>query len=485
MFSSFALVQGCNCTAFVFVAVNLATFSYGTCIGWLSPATPTLQSRVTAVGRNDVTEDDTSWLRSLVFLGFLCGIPFFCYVSDKFGRKVAGLSTAVPAIISWLIIILGSSTKLVLVGRFFAGLSAGGVLLIVPIYVAEISEDSLRGALGTQVAIFADAGILFSYVVGPYSSYHDFAIICLAVPVTFLATFLWMPETPVYFMVKGEFKKARRSLRWFRGGKSHDMTDELTRMSVSLKETQGRNSSRSLIMNLLLDRAVRRALIIGIAVSTTQILSGLYVILSYNAADVSAISPLIVSLILLTAAILACLLMDRAGRKLLLVSSEIVMGIFLTFMGVYFYLEGQGVDLSNVSFIPVVCLGLHLFSFGAGVGPVNVVLLSEIFPPHVRSVCASICIFVMALLACAVSAFYSDLNNATGIHGPFWFIAAWSFLGAVFAKHCIPETKNINVHSIYAELRGRECSLIRVKKSYDMRHTSNEYKLQIALPSEN
>jgi SP family facilitated glucose transporter-like MFS transporter 8 len=433
------------------------------------------------VGRNDVTEDDASWLQSLVFVGFLCGTPIFSYISDKFGRKIAGLFTAVPAIISWLIIILGSSIHLIFVARFITGLSAGGVLLIVPMYVGEISADSVRGALGTYLAIFANAGILFSYVVGPHASYHDFAIICLAVPVTFLVTFLWMPETPVYLMGKGEVKKAKRSLKWLRGGKGKHLEEELTRMSVLLRERQEGNSSRSLIKDLLLDRGMRRALIIGTVVSATQILSGLYVILSYNAAIFkmtgSDLPPVIFGLVLLIATILACPLMDRAGRKILLLSSEIVMGICLTFMGVYFYLQDQGFNLSNVFFIPFVCLGLHLFFFGGGICPVNMVLLSEIFLPHVRSTCVSICTFVMALLACVVTMFYSDLNNAMGIHYPFWFVAVCCFLGALFTITCIPETKNRNVNSIYAELSGKESSIIPVKKSYDVWHMPNENKL--------
>jgi SP family facilitated glucose transporter-like MFS transporter 8 len=482
-------MKRCNWTAFVFIAVNLATFSYGTCVGWPTPAIATLQSRETPMGRNSVTEDDASWLRSLMFVGVLCGTPIFSYISDKFGRKIAGLLIALPAIISWLIIILGSSIHFIFIARFINGLSTAGVLLIVPVYVGEICEDSIRGALGTYLSIFANFGVLFSHVVGPYASYYDFAIICLAVPIIFLATFLWMPETPVYLMKKGEVKKAKRSLKWLRGRKQKDFEDELTSMSVLLKKTREKNSSRSSIMNVLLDRGMRRALTIGIVVSTIQILSGPYVILSYKETiskmTGNDLPPIIFSLVLLCAAILACFLMDRAGRKTLLLSSQIVMGICLTFMGLYFYLRDQGVDLSNVFFIPLVCLGLHLFSFGGGIGPVNMVLLSEIFLPHVRSTSASICTFLMAFLACLVTRFYSYLNSTMGVHGPFWFIAACCFLAALFTVTSIPETKNKNMNWIYAQLSGKECSIIPIKKSYEILQGTNENIAQIILPSVN
>lgn len=477
--------------AFVYVAVNLATFSYGTCVGWPSSAIPTLQSSEAPAGKNPVTEDEASWIGSLMFVGFLCGTPMYGCISDKFGRKFAGLLIAPPVIISWLIIILCSSIHLIFVARFLAGVSTGGVLLLVPIYVGEICEDSIRGTLGSYLAIFGNAGVLFSYVIGSYTLYHDFAIICLSLPVLFLVTFLWMPETPVYLLRKGEVKQAKRSLKWLRGGKGKNLEEELTKMSLSLKEIQERNSCRSLYKDLLLDQGVRRALIIGIAVSATQMLSGIYVILSYTApifymsgSELSPqVSSMIVGSLLVAASILACPLMDRAGRKILLVFSEILMTICLTVLGAYFYLQGQGADLTNVGFIPVVCLGLHLFSFGAGIGPVNMVLLSELFLPHVRSTSASISTFVMAFTAIVVTKFYSDLNNAIGIHGSYWFFAACCFVGALFAIVYVPETKNRDVYSIYAQLSGKESSIISVKKSYNMRDTPKEYRLQGILPN--
>jgi SP family facilitated glucose transporter-like MFS transporter 8 len=486
--SCFVQVKGDTHVAFVFVAVNFATFSYGTWVGWPSAAIPKLQSNG---GKNPVTEDDASWIGSLMFVGFLCGTPIFGCISDKFGRKIAGLFIAVPAITSWLIITLCSSIHLIFVARFIIGLSTGGVLLVVPIYVGEISEDSIRGTLGSYLAIFGNIGVLFSYVVGSYTLYHDFAIICLSLPVIFFVTFLWMPETPVYLLRRGKVKQAKRSLEWFRGGKGKDLEEELTKMSLSLREIQERNSYRNLYKDLLLDQGMRRALIIGIVVSATQMLSGIYVILSYTAtifqmtgSDLSPqVSTIIVGSLLAAASILACLLMDRAGRKTLLVSSEIVMAICLTALGAYFYLQGQGFDLTNVGFIPVVCLGLHLFSFGGGIGPVNMVLLSEIFLPHVRSTSASISTFVMAFLAFVVTKFYTDLNNAIGIHGSYWFFAVCCFLGALFSITFVPETKSRNVYSIYAELSGKESSIIPAKKSYDMRNTPKEYNLQGILRS--
>ncbi|XP_069687039.1 facilitated trehalose transporter Tret1-like [Periplaneta americana] len=471
------------------ILVNLASFAYGASVGWPSPMLPILQSDETPLGSVPITEDEASWIGSLMFIGFICGTPIFSFFSDKFGRKIAGLLTAVPAIVSWLLIIFGTDVYYIFAARFIMGLNTGGVLVIVPIYVGEIAEDYIRGTLGTLLSVFANGGILFAYAVGSYTLYYDFAIICLSLPILFLITFLWMPETPIYLLRKGKIKEAKRSLKWLRGGKGEHLTEELTKMSLILKEIDERNNCKSnLIKDLLLDKGSRNALIIGVAVSATQMLAGIFAILSYIASIFQLtgsnipphISAMIVGALLFIAPILACPLMDRLGRKILLVSSELIMSMCLTLLGLFFYLLEQGFDLSSVGFIPVLCLGVHLFSAGIGLGPINMILLGEIFLPHLRSTSASISTFVMAFLAFIVARFYNDFSNLVGVYGSYWFFAACCLLGALFSIFFIPETKNRSIDSIYSELSGKESSIIPARKSYNMTNTSKHHIVQLS-----
>ena len=421
-----------------------------------------LQDEYPPIGEYPITDEEASWITSLVFLGFLCGTPVFSFLADKLGRKPAALLITVPIIIHWIIIILGGTVYQIFAARFIVGTSIGGVFTIIPIYIGEISEDRLRGSLGTTVSIMSHAGILFSYAVGSYSQYHNFAITCLAVPVLFLISFIWMPETPIYLLNKGKMKEAKRSLRKLRGSKGPCINEELTKMNLLIKEIRERTSEGGVVKDLFSNKGSRKALLIGVVVSVTQMFSGIYVLLSYNAtifktsgADLPPhICSIIVGGVLLLAPILSCPLMDRAGRKFLLVSSLILMAISEAILGTYFYLLEIGTDLNEVGYVPIVCMGVFLLCLGMGVAPVNMVLFSEIFLPHVRSISASISTFAMAISAFIVTRFYNDLSNAIGIYGSFWFFASCCFLGALFSVISIPETKNRSVQSIHAELNG-------------------------------
>lgn len=76
-----------------------------------------------------------------------------------------------------------------------------------PMYIGEISTDDTRGALGSFMQLFIVTGILYVYAIGPYVSYYNLQYICLAVPVAFAVCFFFMPESPYYYIGKGNLKK--------------------------------------------------------------------------------------------------------------------------------------------------------------------------------------------------------------------------------------------------------------------------------------
>ncbi|PSN54587.1 hypothetical protein C0J52_07385, partial [Blattella germanica] len=455
--------------------VSLTQFLLGNFTGWPSPAIVALQSENPPIGDRPITNEEASWIGSLMFLGFLFGAPLYSYIADKFGRKPACLLIAVPAIVHWILIIFGETVFIILVARFICGISMAGTLTIVPIYIGEISEAKIRGQLGSFMGMFGNAGNLCSYVIGSYVSYHKFAWIMLCFPLLFLISFMWMPETPTYLVKKGELRKAKHSLEFFRKIDDIYINEELAKISLLLNEINKRTSGIGVMKDLFHNKGSRCALIIGIVVTATFIFSGTYVILSYNAtifemtgANIpSHICSIIVGALSLVTSILVNPLMERAGRKVLLITTLIGMGTCLIVLGFYFYLQQNGTDVSSIGFIPVTSLGLYIICMSGGILPVNHILLSELFLPHVRSTSAGISIFLKALFSFIVTRFYNNLSDAIGVYGSFWFFSVCCFLGVVFAIVYIPETKNRTIESIHAELEGG-IKLLSKKKKYDV-----------------
>jgi SP family facilitated glucose transporter-like MFS transporter 8 len=104
-----------------------------------------------------------------------------------------------------------------MVGRFITGMMGGAFSLAAPAYTSEISEKEIRGTLGTIFQLMVTFGVLFVYGVGSVTTVFDLSIICGCVPLLFGAIFWFMPETPLFYMMKGKRERAQSSLQWFRG----------------------------------------------------------------------------------------------------------------------------------------------------------------------------------------------------------------------------------------------------------------------------
>ncbi|PSN46549.1 hypothetical protein C0J52_19711, partial [Blattella germanica] len=449
--------------AAICVFANIITLAYGTFTGWSSPAIVALQSENPPVGDQPIDNDQAMWIGSLLFLGYLCGSPLYSYIAEKFGRKPACLLLAVPALINCILIILGDTLIYIYVARFLAGLSIGGTHTTIPIYVGETCDVNIRGALGTYFAILCNLGIVLSYAVGSFVPYRTFAYILLFCPALFFVLFIFMPETPIYLLRKGNLEKAKYSFKFLNGNYS-EIDEDLMKLYVVLKEEEQRKSEIGVMKSLLFEKGSRRALIIGLVISAVIILDGTYVILSYNATIFemsgsqipSNISSIINGSMSVLASSFSSFVVDRVGRKLLLIVSLTAMGTSLFILGVYFYLLETGSDLSSLGFIPLICLMIYVIGMAGGIGGVLMVYMSELFLPPLRSTSASICVFTKAFLAFITTKFYNDLNSVIGMYGSFWFFAVVCVFGALFTFFYIPETKNISVECIHAELRGEK-----------------------------
>lgn len=170
----------------------------GTAMAWTSPVLPQLYQ---ADSWLVIDESQGSWVGSLLALGAILGAVPSGPMADRIGRKRSLLLLAAPFLLSWTIIILGTKLWLIIVARFVVGIGVGAACVLIPTYVSEIAETSARGTLGAMFQLFLTVGILFSFVLGAVLSYTTFALVCALVEVAFLATFAWMPESPVWLVV--------------------------------------------------------------------------------------------------------------------------------------------------------------------------------------------------------------------------------------------------------------------------------------------
>ncbi|KAJ1526078.1 hypothetical protein ONE63_009243 [Megalurothrips usitatus] len=314
------------------------------------------------------------------------------------------------------------------------------------------------------------AGILFSYVIGAFSSFRALAIVCLTLPCLFFAAFFWLPDTPVYLLSRGRVPMAVRSLTWLRGGRVDLVDDELARLLANMREgpDEGGGGDGSpgvlvLLRQMVATKAACRALFIVMFLFTLQQFCGINAILSYTtmifkeagSSLTPAVATIVVGILQLTGVCSASVAVDRLGRRVLLVVSYVSMTVCLAILGGCFFMKNAGQDVTSIGWLPVVCLSLYAVTYAVGAGPVPFILVSELFPSSVRSLATSVSISFCSVLAFLVMKFFPSMNADIGKHGSMWVFAACSFVGALFAWFGVIETKGKPLAVIQHELEGR------------------------------
>jgi MFS family permease len=163
-----------------------------------------LTSIDTPLASGPLTPSQASWVGAFLCVGGLSGTVIFGWLSNMLSRKFLLLLLAVPEAISWLLIIVSTDAGHFFASRFFSGMGGGGLFILIPIFVNEISVDRVRGSLGSLLVFTCNFGILFGYVAGYFFDYVTSAWLFLPLPVIFFVGFLFFPETPVYLLKRNK-----------------------------------------------------------------------------------------------------------------------------------------------------------------------------------------------------------------------------------------------------------------------------------------
>ncbi|KAJ9597400.1 hypothetical protein L9F63_011745, partial [Diploptera punctata] len=449
--------------------LNIASLVHGVGIGWPSPIIPILQSETSPIGRA-VTNEEASWLSAIICLGSMFNIPIYYLIVNKCSRKFTGYLVAVPYAIAYILVICANNVTMLYIARFFAGMGTGATTLFCPLYVTEISENSVRGALGSLYVLISYVGVLFVYICASYTTYYVTSYLILAVTALYLIAFFFMPESPSYLVQISNLEAAEKNLKWLRGD-DNVVKVELDKLTAAFKERQNESEQFS-IKEIFSSRGTRKAYVIAFLLAANLQLSAPIATLSYTVSTFQAagsdmspnLSSIIVSLLQILGTSVSTLLLDRAGRKVLLGISNFCLILCLTTNGAYFFCKSNGIEVSNVSWIPLLCLSVYVISLGIGVAPIPFLMVPEMFLPRARSLAVCVSLTWMWFIAFLVTKFYANVSELFGLYSCYWLFAAFCFIGLLMTIFVYPETKNKSIENIFEELDGGEKS----SKKYDV-----------------
>ncbi len=395
------------------------------------------------------TDIQTEIAASSLLLGCVLGASIAGALSDWLGRRRMLLASAALFAISSLATALPNSLVQFCAARLVAGIAIGVASMLSPLYIAEISPAAIRGRLVSMNQFAIVTGILISYLagwqlarLGPESWRWMFASAVLPSILFFVALFS-VPESPRWLAKEQRDSEAVEVLR--RVGES-DPAARLEEIRATLAEETG--SFRE-----LLAPGVRRLLVIGVVLAILQQVTGINTILYYGSiifteqvGEKSATAALLPNVIIgamnLVCTIVSLFIIDRLGRKSLLLIASGGMGISLAVLGVLFRMDPSAAR-------PLLALILcYVGCFSVGMGPTVWVLLSEIFPTKIRGRAMSIATISLWIACLLITLTFLSLVKAITVSGAFWVYAAMCVFTFFFVWRFTVETKGKTLEEI-------------------------------------
>jgi SP family xylose:H+ symportor-like MFS transporter len=350
--------------------------------------------------------------------------------------------------------------------RILGGVGVGLASMLSPMYIAEIAPARVRGNLvawnqfaiifGMLVVYFVNYGIAkagdnetWLNTIGWRYMFASGAIPSCA----FLLLLFFVPETPRYLMLKGNEDGAREVL--YKLGTKEDGDRELSEIRASLAE---HHSGKLFSFGVLL-------VFIGVMLSVFQQFIGINVVLYYApeifknvglSTNASLFQTIIVGAVNLLFTVLAIVTVDRLGRKPLQIIGALVMAVAMIALGSAFALQANGMT-------SLICMLLYIAGFAMSWGPVVWVLLSEIFPNHIRGKAMAVAVCAQWIANYIVSWTFPILNDNPALvkafhHGfAYWIYGGMSLLAALFMWKFVPETKGRTLEQMESLWSKKAC----------------------------
>lgn len=391
---------------------------------------------------------------SLAFLGGIVGALASGPLMVRFGRRIAALITLPISVASWFALSFAPNAVVLLFTRFFMGLTNGCVNPASNAYVPEITHKSLRGKFFGIIILMKQIGSVIVAALGLLKiDWRHMGFICSVVPTLGFIGLIFLPNSPRWLVTRGRVSEARDSLVYFRG-QHFDIEPELEAIRNQVEGTNKTKTNSWQQLKQVFDPLNFRRFLL---VATMIILfgfSGNHVLITYLVpifqASKSSVDPYTSALICMTIIPLGCFvelhLVDKMGRRILLMISFTVCSLCMIVFGVYFYLlEHASVD--NIGWLPLT--SVVVFVVFASIGqPVLFILQGELLPTTCRSIGVSLYITLFMLSTFLSSTTYPYLTEALSTHGTFWVYSGCCAAIVLLSYTALPETRGRSLEEI-------------------------------------
>jgi sugar porter (SP) family MFS transporter len=397
---------------------------------------------------------------SSVLLGSLVGAMVGGALADHLGRRKLMFVTAVIFGCGAIGASLAPGTLWLIAARIVAGIAIGAASFVAPLYISEIAPADIRGKLVSINQVALTSGIVLSYCVdyafAPSQAWRWMFAVAALPAAAFAVGLVFIPDSPRWLASRGHMDLAESTLKRIRP--PNKVNEELDEIRKSASRPKGNWSE-------LLGVKLRPAMIVGVGLAIAQQITGINTVIYYaptifkfaglSSASVAILASVGVGMVNVILTIVAMQIIDRVGRRPLLLVSLIGMAISLFALGGAFALPQFKADLG---WIAVASLMVYVGSFAVGLGPVFWLILSEIYPLRLRGRAMSVGTIANWASNLLVALTFLTLTQVIGKPETFWLYGAITVGAWLFAFFLVPETKGKTLEQIEADFEAGERS---------------------------
>ena len=390
---------------------------------------------------------------SASLIGAMAGAVIGGQLADRIGRRKAIVWGGGIGLVAAVVGALSPDYGVLVTHRVAIGISFGILACVTPLYVAEVSPEAIRGRLGALFSVSLMVGLLLAYLSG--YAFHAlltswrwmFSVgVVPALPLLFLV--LKLPESPRWLVSQGRTGEAAAA-----AGRLYPSADPATVVD-RLRDNLPTNRARLVdlahpTVRLTVAAGIGLAVIrqgTGVAVSTFCA-PELFEMAGFGSLEVELLGTVGVGVVYVVMTIVALWLVDRHGRRPLLLTG--LAGMVLGFLTLWILLQWTGPS-TLTGIVATVALMVFVASFAIGPGAVVFLLISELFPQHIRGIgmgVASLALWASYLLSALT---FPILVATTGKATPFLVYALLGVAALVFVYRLVPETKGRSLEEIQA-----------------------------------
>ncbi|KAG7171458.1 Facilitated trehalose transporter Tret1-like 13 [Homarus americanus] len=393
------------------------------------------------------TPEMAGWFATIPMLLSIPGTALGSVLCERIGPRRLQL-VVVPLLAASMLGMVAGSWQVLqdagVVEEFLLGTLAALFTTPAIVYTYEVCDSHRRGALTSCVDMWVTLGFLLCYLLGCYLPWQTMAwVLPVSTSLPAYCGLLLVPESPLWLARRGRNKEALENMMLLRNS-SDEILEEL--QVVRNSTSKGMTIWKSLQVakdkpNLL--AILFSSLVLMLKEMCGFIVFSIYIVYIFQQAGVGISlcwSSVFVGLTRLVCNLTASLILHKAPRRLLLMAGCSLIFISVTAIGIFFYLQSGGYNVSRLSWLPMTSLLVFMVGYAGGVGPTSWIVAMEVLPGPVRSLGYGISSIVYYITSFAISKSFESVKELIGLHGVFWCYSIGSVLYCLAVVLFVPET---------------------------------------------